>query len=416
MRADPLTFLEEQVERYGELVALPVPGPPVLLVTDPVAVRQVLQAGARHWTKDTVQYRTLARVTGPGLLANPGPGWIERRRIVAPAFHHRRLDGVVSAVRDGARGAWGGLPRSGGVVDVEALALRSTLEVVGHTLFACDLGPDTEALVAATDAVAELIVARAAAPVPWPGRGVVRRRLGHASASLDRICRGVIAARRERGPGDDDDLLGLLLAAGLADDDVRDELVTMVVAGHETVAAALTWTLWLLARHPEAQARLREEVRSAQPSSPWQGWHDLPWTRAVIDEALRLYPPAWVLSRRASRADLLAGQPVPEGTLAIISPWVVHRRATSWPDPERFDPGRFLGVGTAARADYLPFGLGPRLCIGRDFALVELTVLLAELLRGHRVSVSAGSGPLERDVFVTVRPRGGLRLHVAPVP
>ncbi len=405
--------------RYGELVALAAPGAPVLLVTDPGAVRQVLQTGSRHWTKDTVQYRTLATVTGPGLLANPGPGWIERRRVVAPAFHHQRLDGVVDAVRAGARGVlreWDELPRTGGLVDVSALAARSTLDVVGHTLFAHDLGPDTAALVAATDAAAELIVMRAGSPVPGPRRATTGRRLREARASIDRICRGVVTARRQRGVEEgDDDLLGLLLAAGLSDDDVRDELVTMVVAGHETVAAALTWTLWLLARHPEAQSRLREEVRSSAARAPRRDSGELPWTRAVVDEALRLYPPAWVLTRRASQPDLLAGQPVPAGTLAIISPWLVHRRAASWPDADVFRPERFLDQGTAARADYLPFGLGPRLCIGRDFALVELTVLLAELLREHRVAVPEGAGTIEREVFVTVRPRGGLRLHVAPV-
>lgn len=420
IRADPLAFLEQARSRYGELVALPVPGPPVLLVTDPDAVRQVLVAGARNWTKATRQYDVLAQVTGRGLLASAGPEWIERRRSVAPAFHHRRLAEVVRAVQDSARrtvASWQDLPAEGALVDVDALAVRTTIDVVGHTLFAHDLGPDTAALVAATDAVAQLIVARGGVVSPWPDvlPSRSRRRMRAAVAELDRVCATVIAARHLRGVGPGaDDLLGLLIAAGLPDRSVRDELVTMVVAGHETVAAALTWTLLLLAEHPETQSRLREEVHSEPEGDPATLSRDLPWTRAVIDESLRINPPAWVLSRRANRPDSLAGQPVPTGTMAIISPWLVHHRASAWPEPDRFRPERFLGRPAAARTDYLPFGLGPRLCIGHDFALVELTVLLAELLRDHRVGLPEGFVRPQRDVFITVRPRGGLPLRIIP--
>jgi cytochrome P450 len=229
----------------------------------------------------------------------------------------------------------------------------------------------------------------------------------------------------------DTDLLGLLVAAGLPDDAIRDELVTMVVAGHETVASALTWTLMLLAEHPEAQERLREEVRGSGVgggvgvggvvggSAELDDWtvlglrEDLPWTRAVVDESLRLFPPGWVVSRKATEADSVGGQAVPAGTLAIISPWLLHRNAESWPDPDEFRPERFLGgTGTQARPDYVPFGLGPRLCIGRDFAMVELTILLAELLRDHAVELPGGWKRPEYNAFVTLRPRGGMCLVV----
>jgi cytochrome P450 len=173
----------------------------------------------------------------------------------------------------------------------------------------------------------------------------------------------------------------------------------------------------LLAENPAAQDRLRGEARALDAApAPMRLRQELPWTRAVIDESLRLFPPGWVVSRRSTEPDVIGGQPVPAGTIAIISPWLLHRDADSWPDPLAFTPERFLGdTSTVARPDYVPFGLGPRLCIGRDFALVELAVVLAGLLRDHEVTLPQ---PWERpaiNAFVTLRPRGGLTLRVRPV-
>ncbi|MGN6636966.1 MAG: cytochrome P450, partial [Oryzihumus sp.] len=445
IRDNPLAFLEDTRRRYGALVAFPVPRTTALLVSDPADVRRVLQSGARTWTKATVQYAALARVTGPGLLAVADERWLPRRRIAQPAFHHARLDAVSESIRAAAGrvvGEWQSLPADGAVLDVDALAMRVTLDVIGRTLFDEDLAEVTDALVHATDEAAELVVAQGRQVVPLPSwvPTPVNRRLRRAVHDLDRICREVIARRRSRGVGESHhDLLGLLLAAGLPDDAVRDELVTMVVAGHETVASALTWTLMLLAEHPSHQELLRAEVRAAGDVPALQLRRELRGTRAVVDESLRLFPPGWVVSRRATAPDVLGGREVPAGTIAIVSPWLLHRDPAAWPDPENFDPGRFdpdrFAAGqagstlsgstvsgnpasgaatTTARADYLPFGLGPRLCIGRDFSLVELTVLLAELLRDHAVSLPRGWRRPEVDAFVTLRPRGGLRLRVTP--
>ncbi|MGZ4746168.1 MAG: cytochrome P450 [Oryzihumus sp.] len=435
IRDNPLAFLEDTRRRYGALVAFPVPRTTALLVSDPADVRRVLQSGARTWSKATVQYAALARVTGPGLLAVADDRWLPRRRTAQPAFHHTRLDAVSESIRSAAGRVvveWRSLPADGAVLDVDALAMRVTLDVIGQTLFDEDLAEVTDALVRATDEAAELVVAQGRQVVPLPSwvPTPVNRRLRRAVRDLDRICREVIARRRSRGVGEShDDLLGLLLAAGLPDDAVRDELVTMVVAGHETVASALTWTLMLLAEQPAHQDRLRAEVRAAGDVPALQLRRELPWTRAVVDESLRLFPPGWVVSRRATTPDVLGGRQVPAGTIAIVSPWLLHRDPAAWPDaetfdPERFDPERFVAgqpgrlvsgaASTTARPDYLPFGLGPRLCIGRDFSLVELTVLLAELLRDHVVSLPQGWRRPGVDAFVTLRPRGGLRLRVTP--
>jgi len=429
--SEPLAFLEQTQSRYGDLVAFPMPGGPALLLGDPEAVRHVLQGNARNWSKATLQYSSLATVTGPGLLAVSDDRWLGRRRVAQPAFHHSRIDAVGERVAEAGRRAVDSFlsqPDLGGclanragreLVDVDTLSLQVTLDVVGRTLFDRDLAAVTGELVRATDEAADLVVARGRS-LPWPSWVPTssNRRLRVAVGSLDDVCRRLVADRRERGvSGRDTDLLGLLLAAGLPDDSIRDELVTMVVAGHETVASALTWTLMLLAEHPEAQQRLRAEVRAAGDRTAPRLREQLPWTRAVVDESLRLFPPGWVISRKAAAADLVGGQAVPAGTLAIISPWLLHHDARLWPEPGEFRPERFLGrPATNARPGYLPFGLGPRLCIGRDFALGELTILLVELLRDHAVTLPAGWRRPACNAFVTLRPRGGLRLVIRPWP
>jgi cytochrome P450 len=427
IRSDPLTFLEQTHSRYGDLVAFPVPGAPTLLLSDPEAVRHVLQVNAPNWSKATLQYSGLASVTGPGLLAVSDDRWMARRRIAAPAFARSRIDAIGVSVVEVCRGAVhslgdrpGQIPASGErLVDVYALSMQMTLDVIGRTLFHSDLTEVTEQLIRATDEAAELVVAQGRS-LPWPKLvpTPVNRRLRRSVATLDHICRRLVTDRRARGVSErDTDLLGLLIVAGLPDDAIRDELVTMVVAGYETVASALTWTLMLLAEHPDAQQRLRAEARAAGEWTPLRLRERLPWTRAVVDESLRLFPPGWVVSRKAGGADSIGGQPVPAGTLAIISPWLLHRNARYWPDPGEFRPDRFLdAVSTQVRPDYIPFGLGPRLCIGRDLALVELTILLVELLRDHAVTLPSGWKRPELNVFATLRPRGGLRLVIRPCP
>jgi cytochrome P450 len=434
IRRDPLTFLERLVARHGDLVAFPMPRGAVLLVNDPVAARQVLQDNHRNYSKQTVQYASLATVTGSGLLTADGEAWRARRRIVQPAFHHSSLDGVAAqAVLAGRRlrARWEAAP--GRLLDADEATLRAMLEVVGHTLFGSDqfdagLAAVGERIVGAVDDALAVVVRQAQSLVPasWPGPA--RRRLRRAVQVLDSGCADIVRARRERtatdagaGSGRDTDVLGLLLRAAdageLTDREVRDELVTLVIAGHETVASALTWALYLLAEHPRWQHELAAELDQVLAGRE-PGWSDLPrlpLTRAVVDEALRLYPPAWVITRRAIGPDTLAGVALPAGTLVIISPWLLHRRPDSWPDPLRFDPGRFLHSGPGApRGDYIPFGAGPRLCIGRDFALVEAVLVLATLLQGRRVTHPRAAPPVQVDALVTLRPRTGLPLQLDP--
>jgi cytochrome P450 len=435
IRRDPLIYLERVVARHGDLVAFPMPRTPVLLVNDPAAARHVLQDNHRAYDKQTVQYAALAAVTGNGLLTSDGEDWRARRRLVQPAFHRGGLDTVaVESVAAAQRLREGWLAR-GGPVDADRGLQGATLEVLGRTLFDADLAPTGGRVVEAVDDALRLVIRRAKLPVPasWPTPS--RHRLRRAVATLDEVCAGLVERRRRVGPAvDDTDLLALLLrslgdgslgdgslgdgsvgdGSGLSETQLRDELVTLVIAGHETVAACLAWTAHLLAESPDVQARVHAELDAVLGDRP-PTWADLPrlaYLRACVDEALRLYPPAWVLTRRAVRPDTIGDVEVPAGTLVIISPWLLHRRAASWPDPQRFDPQRFVDdPGAATRAGaYLPFGAGPRLCIGREFALVEAVLVLATLLRDARFTRPPGVPVPDVEALVTLRPRGGLPL------
>jgi cytochrome P450 len=416
IRADPLHYLQQARAQYGDLVAFPVPGPPALLLTDPDDVRQVLQTSARYWTKDTIQYRALGRITGPGLLASSEPNWIEHRRAAAPAFHHQRLDAVgerIAQATDAALKKWPSGPQT---VDVAAFTLQVALDVVGRALLSADLSSRTDQLLKATSSAAQLIVRLGRALIPtlpsWPTP--LNLRLAASRRELDRLCLRLIETRRAaRTAGND--LLGMLIDSGLTDQEIRDELVTMIVAGHETVAASLAWTLMLLAEDQPAQDRLRAEVTGlSEMVSLTTTAQQAPWTRAVVDEALRLYPPAWVISRRSRQPDHIGGHEVPVGTTAIISPWLLHRRTEFWPEPEQFRPERFLHA-SGPRADYLPFGMGPRLCIGRDFALGEMVIALSRMLAKFRFNVPAGWSRPRPEALIAAHPRGGMPLMIAPV-
>jgi cytochrome P450 len=411
-------------ERYGDTVAFPVPGPPALLVNDPDDVRHVLQTSARNWSKQTVQYAALARVTGPGLLASSEPSWIEHRRLAAPAFHHHRLEAVSDQVRAAADAAVAAATvrlgtRTTALIDVAALTHRIGLDAVGRALFATDLSDQAQQLLDASSVAAELVVRLGRSILPTASWLPTRTNLQLASTrrQLDAISYELIAERRRRGRAASlhshgDDLLGLLLDSDLPDGAIRDELVTMVIAGHETVAAALAWTLMLLAEHPQVQAGVRAELADHDGEVSLLHHRDrLPWTRAVIDEALRLYPPAWALSRRALSADVIHGLDVPAGTMVIVSPWLVHRRQDTWPEADSFDPRRFL-EGGGVRPGYLPFGQGPRLCIGREFALGEMVVVLSRVLAAFRVELPPGWSRPAAQARVAVHPRGGMRLHL----
>lgn len=430
---DPLEYLSRVRAEFGPMVAFPTRPTPAWFVDDPAAVDRVLRTNAANYTKQTVQYGALSLLTGSGLLTADNPQWLTRRRQVAPAFHRRTLDRLVGCVSEAADGFDRDLrtqlaTRPSAVVDVDGPLMRATLEVVSRGLFSAELGTGSGPDIAGAVLVGlEEVIRRATrplrAPRSWPTPA--NRRLRRSLATLDSAVQTVISGRagRVRSSGSaeplepaEPDVLDLLLGTLADHRAVRDEAVTLVVAGHETVASAMEWAAHLLAAHPDWQRRVAAEasdVLGAGAVGLAEIGH-LRTARAVLDETLRLYPPAWVITRRATADDELSGHRLPAGTLVIISPWVRHRDGGAWADPDRFDPARFLDRAEGGRPDtaYLPFGAGPRLCIGREFALLEATLLVARLAQRWELAPLSGDR-VRPHPRVTVRPRGGLRLQLS---
>jgi len=419
IRRDPLAFLTETWRRYGDLVQFPIPRPPTYLVNDPQSVRHVLVGNARNYGKSTIQYRSLSLVTGEGLLSADTPRWRRQRPMVQPAFHHETVDALVTTVvetADGVAREWAALPPNS-VIDADAYMMHAALDVVGRSLFGSDLSGDAARITSATLSGLEVVIARARVPVT-PPRWMptpANRKLARARADLDNAVAGILAERSRAGAGSGD-MLDLLIGArddrgmGLTPQEIRDEIVTFIVAGHETVASALAWAWLLLAREPHMQDRIAEEAQNALPWSR-ASIANLPFTRAVLDETMRLYPPAWVITRSAREADSLPCGSIPAGALVIISPSLVHRHPAVWSQPNEFRPDRFLVP--YERDAFIPFGAGPRLCIGRDFAYVEGVLMLAMLAERFRVASTSDRLPWA-DQQVTIRPHGGAPVRIEP--
>lgn len=398
-------FLVRTVAEFGDIVAFPVPGQAVFLAGSPAAAHDILVTDPHAWTRQTPQYVSLARLTGAGLLTSDGDTWRHHRRLLAPAFAR----GGLPVVTEVAQAAAGGIDLPRGRLDVQALSALLSLEILGDAVLGIDLRRHARELVAAVLTSLDAVIADVEDPQPLPPQFPTprRRRFAAATRHIDDAAWALLKAARtgahgeQRIGGRPEGLVATLadaIAQGrLTPIEARDELVTAIVAGHETVGCAMGWTLWLLAHHPAWQERAR---------------HDDETLRAVVTESLRLYPPAWVMSRRAARPVVVAGQPVPEGALAIISPWQLHRRANVFVRPDEFDPGRFL-ASPPPRQGYLPFGAGPRLCIGREVALAEMTAVIGTLLR--RASFQPAQPAPQLRAAVTVMSRNGIHLWAEPL-
>ncbi|MDC3960301.1 cytochrome P450 [Polyangium jinanense] len=420
-RADPLSFLMSLAAR-GPIVGMRLGPIEAFLVREPDDIERVLVTEHRRFWKDRMT-RGLGRVLGDGLLTSEGDIWLRHRRLLAPAFHRERIaaygnDMALAAERFA-------LAREPGEVrDLHADMMRLTLEIVGKALFASDVGPRAADVARALDVVVDRFGDGLITLFPWLEHLPLpdNRRTREAIATLDDVLLGVVRARRARGGGGSD-LLSMLLAAeddagrGLSDREMRDELMTLFLAGHETTALALSYAFVLLSQHPDVEARLRAEIDAnlgdALPST--ENLARLPFTRATILETLRLYPPAWAIGREAIEETSLGGYRIPKGTQLWISQWVNHRDARYFPEPERFLPDRWLGGLERAlpRFAYYPFGGGPRICIGNQFSLLEATIVLATILRRVRVRLLERRPPAFAPM-ITLRPKGPIVVAYEP--
>lgn len=412
---DPFRALET-LPSTGDIVVTSVFGQPTVVLAHPAPVAEMLREGRGTWIKDRLTQRT-ADVFGRGLLLSEGDAWRRQRRLLNPGFATARYDAYADTMRARTASAMARWPARG-TLDAAAEMARLTLDVAVRTLFGADIADRdadrvAEAFAAVSDFVASPIGLLPFDVPRWLPLPVIRR-YARAIAELDAVVGALVRARRASdAPGED--LLAMLLAArdeagGLSDAEVRDQAVTFLLAGHETTALGLTFALFELGRRPDLKARLHAETDAA-PSDA--GHEAFPFAAAVFEESLRLYPPAFALSRENVQDVVLAGVPIAKGTVVVAPPWTLHRDPRWFTDPLSFHPDRWSSPEHAAPplGAYLPFGLGPRKCIGSRFAMLEAVLLLTGIARSHDwTSVDDTLPPLQPAI--TCRPKGAVRLDV----
>ncbi len=397
----------------------------VLVLNAPAAVKHVLLDRADNYVKSFIA-RQLLKPLGQGLLTSEGAAWRRQRRTMAPAFHPRRIEALAPLMVEATLerlAAWERLGE-GAVLDVAEEMARLTLDIITRTMFSSDIRERVDEVRRAVLAYQRV----GGRPALFDLLGLPRwlprlqaLRMRDPGAALDAIIYEIIE-RRRRGPASPDDLLGLLLAArdeesGAAMDDreLRDQTSTIFTAGHETTANALAWTWYLLALHPAVEARLRDELRAVLGGRAPAGGNvpRLPYTRMVIEEAMRLYPPAHTMSREALADDEIMGRKVPKGSTVVISPWLIHRHEKLWERPLVFDPERMAPERQESRPRYayLPFGGGPRICIGAGFAMQEAILIVASVAQRFRLSLLPGHA-IEPVGLITLKPKGGLPMRL----
>jgi cytochrome P450 len=416
-RRDPLGFLQTAAAEQGDVAKFRLGPQNVVLLSHPDDIRDLLVTQNTRFVKNRMLHR--ARILlGEGLLTSEEPRHTRQRKLVQPAFYRERLPAYAAAMvahAEQAASRW----QQGEAVQLGQEMMRVTLGIVAETLFSAAVEDNATRVGAALTEILEmfdlLMLPLSEYVVRLPLLPVARR-FRRARRQLDEIVYGIIAQRRmsDLDPGD---LLAMLLSARdedgvpMSDAEVRDEALTLFLAGHETTATALSWTWYLLSQHPEVEARFHAEIDAVLASRQpvFDDYPRLPYTEMVFAESMRLYPPAWAIGRRAISPHTVRGERFPVDTIFVASPYVTHRSSAYWPEPEKFDPERFRPEAREARHRfaYFPFGGGPRVCIGERFAWLEGVLVLAAVARHWRFRVDAANRP-EPLPLITLRPKDGL--------
>ena len=429
-RRDPVAFLSRMGAEYGDLAHFKLGPVNAFFFNEPELIKDILVTRQGCFTKSRMLQR--ARILlGEGLLTSEGQFHLRQRRMVQPAFHRDRLVGYAAVMGDyavRARDRW----QAGQTLDMSDEMMRYTLAVVGQTLFSADVEADAAEIGAALTNVLHMFdmlmlpFSEYFQKLPIPAV----RRFEKARDTLDRIIYGMIAERRASGQ-DHGDLLSMLLlaqdeeaGAGLSeaerrmsDQQIRDEALTLFLAGHETTANALTWTWYLLSQHPECEARMHAEIDQVL-SGRTPGFDDFPnlrYTEMIFAESMRLYPPAWGIGRMNLEPFDIAGMELPAKSICVMSPFVMQRNPKFFPDPERFDPERWTPELRQGRPKfaYFPFGGGARTCIGERFAWLEGVLAIAAIAQKWKLRLKPGH-PVEMHPLITLRTKYGMQMRIEP--
>ena len=400
------------------------------IVNDPAGVRRVLLENAANYPKAPVEHRILGPAMGNGLILSEGETWRAHRRIMAPAFDHRTNERYAPVMVDAARKTadrWAA-QQHGAIVEVQHAMMELTLEIIARSMFAADSESIKSIIREGSDRYQDVMMVGLLEFVPaigplwsaWKGmrgRAIMR--------DFDRAMFDLIEARMKSGANANGDLLDRLISSrdeesnsGMTAREIRDQVLTIFVAGHETTALSLMWTWYLLSMHPEHEARMHAELDAVlggrEPTWPDVG--KLVYTRMILQESMRMYPAVHTLAfRTALKDDILCGMPVPERSLITIIPWLIHRHRKLWENPDRFEPERFTPEAIAGRdrLAYIPFGFGPRICIGASFAMTEAVLILATLAQRFRLRVAPGCRVEPHAVF-TLHAKNGMQMTLEP--
>ena len=395
----------------------------IFVITDLEAIRHILQVNHRNYHKSPA-YGQLKLALGNGLVTSEGDFWRRQRRIIQPVFHKRNLRGLYALMQEETENYCRRLDgRRGQALDMAQEMMAVTANIALRTLFSTQNPTDQAEMYRIMSEAQEWIMYRTTHPlfIPLAWLAPRHRRFLRDMRKMDDLVYGMIEARR-RADDYPDDLLSMLLHArdadtgeAMTDRQIRDEVLTLFAAGHETSATAMSWTLWLLSRHPEVAQRLEAELDEVL-GGRLPEWDDLPrlkWTQQVLQESMRLYPPAYAIGRQALAADELCGYHVPPRSIMFISIYALHRHPRYYARPDRFDPEHFAeaAVRERPRLSYIPFGAGPRMCVGNHFAMIEMTLLLAALWQRFRFE-PVPDHPVEPNPLVTLKPKYGIRMVV----
>jgi cytochrome P450 len=431
VQRDPLGFLFKVAQQHGDVAQIDFIGVKAFLVTHPRDVERILVEKQRSYPKQTRGYRALRLILGNGMLTSEGSFWLRQRRLAQPAFHRERLKGFLELMTSSTEGmidAW--KPKLGGpAFDIAPEMMSLTLKIVCEALMSTDVGSHTGEVGEALSTILAECLHRTVSPLllPLSVPSPRNRRFVRARAVLDGVVNELIAARRKQGepylgPGGRADLLSMLMSAKdedtgeqMTDAQLRDEVMTLILAGHETTANALTWTLSLLSRHSDVERKLRAELAQVLGNGPvtLEALSRLTYLESVLKESMRLYPPVWSLARLVTEDDTLGGYRIPARSIVLMSPYITHRDPRFWPNPEGFDPDRWSQPDEhRPRYAYFPFSGGPRKCIGDVFAMMEAKVVLATLLPKVKLTLAPGETP-HPEPLITLRVKGGARMHAA---
>src|ERR1700677_2513071 len=399
----------------------------IFIINEPNAIKHVVLDNAANYTKSEVGRRLLEPGLGRGLLTSEGETWRRHRRIMGPSFDPRSVIGyapIMTGVTEELLAKWDALPEPR-ELDVAAAMMHVTLHIISRSMFSSDSDEIVDVVEGGVSQYQSLVrpsvldllhfpqwLARLISPLPTEGI------FDEFDKKVDRL----LTERGRQPDAEPKDLLARLIAArddetggGMTPEEVRDKVVTIFMAGHETTSQALSWTWYLLSQHPAAEKKLHDEIDGVLGGRPprYEDIASLRYARMVIEESMRLYPPAHTFGRQPIAADEVLGHRIPAGAEVLIMPWLLHRKPSLWEKPDRFDPERFAPERAAARPRfaYIPFGAGPRICIGAAFAMAEATLILATIAQRYRLHLKPGF-PVEPQGLITLRPRYGLQMRL----